>query len=99
MNTKWRKITFIILLVTISYFVYYQYVLTSTLVVATIEKKVESKNKDNLYIIIRTEDGRKLKIKAPDIVWPLLNEGSEYSLNYKHNELRDPFLTYISPID
>ncbi|WP_133297902.1 hypothetical protein [Paenibacillus paeoniae] len=92
-----RRIGIIILILTIIVFLYYRYFLTSTIIIATLEEKIETNNTQ--FIKVRSADNTLIKVKVPEIVWPFLEEGSEYSINYKRNELRYPFVTYITPID
>jgi len=87
----------LLLILLVIVFVYYRYLLTSTIIIATLEEKIETPK--NHIIKIRSEDNRVVQIKVPEIVWPFLVEGSEYSIKYKQNELRSPFLTGITPID
>jgi len=71
--------------------------LSRTITIATIENKIESNN--NKIITIRSENNRTVNIKVPDIVWPFLKIGSEYSISYSQNILRSPFLTRVKPIE
>lgn len=98
MNKRKKKVIlwFLIILFVIT-FLYYQFILSQTIAIVTIENKVQSNNKN--IITIRFEDNRTQNIKAPDIVWPFLEIGLEYSVTYKHNLLRRPFLTRIEPME
>jgi hypothetical protein len=70
--------------------------LSSTITVAVIEDKFVEKEKK--YIHIRTEGGQRTKVEVSEIAWPLVEVGSEYSVSYKFNRIRPPFLTRIVPI-
>ena len=90
---KFRKTVYAALAFALIIYVYYFYFLASTTTIVTLKSKIVQH--DRRYIIVSQESGALVKVRVPEIVWPFLEEGKLYFVNYAYNALRKPYLTRI----
>ncbi|MBJ6361231.1 hypothetical protein ACFOQM_07995 [Paenibacillus sp. GCM10012307] len=94
-----QKVMILFLVLLLITFLYYNFMFSSTFAIVTLDEKIETYENSNKFIKLKFEDNSTVKVKVPDIVWPFLKIGAEYSVKYKQNLMRGPFVTRINPLN